>query len=170
MAFASRDCALRVCIGEFCLHAFCLIGGASEVRDKSGSSGGSHTRDVAICTALFFCWPFEVLRVRRVVMSSRLGCTELAAVVSSFVRRLPGDGGEGALEEGVVDDVAFVVFAFDDPVSGIGFAMAAVSEDGGGMSALCGIYEKRSAGTKGVHFSSPGGVVQPTICISLLRS
>jgi hypothetical protein len=48
--------------------------------------------------------------------------------------------------------------------------MAAVSEDGGGMSALCGIYEKRSAGTKGVHFSSPGGVVQPTICISLLRS
>jgi len=103
-------------------------------------------------------------------MTSRLGCTELAAVVSSFVRRLPGDGGEGALEEGVVDDVALVVFAFDDPVAGVGFAMAAVSEDGGGMSALRGIYEKRSAGTKGVHFSSPGGVVQPTICISLLRS
>ena len=73
--------------------------------------------------------------------------------MSSFVRRLPRDGSEGALEEGVVDDVALVVFAFDDPVSRIGFAVAAVSEDGGGMSALRGIYEKRSAGTKGVHFN-----------------
>ena len=86
-------------------------------------------------------------------MSSRLGGTELAAVVSSFVRRLPGDGGEGALEEGVVDDVTLVIFAFDDPVAGVGFAMAAVSEDGDGVSALCGMYEKRSAGTKGVHFN-----------------
>jgi hypothetical protein len=86
-------------------------------------------------------------------MSSRLGGTELAAVVSSFIRGLPGDGSEGALEEGIVDDVALVVFAFDDPVSRIGFAVAAVSEDGGGMSALRGIYEKRSAGTKGVHFN-----------------
>ena len=70
MAFASRDCALRVRIGEVCLHAFCLIGVASEVRDKIGSSGGSHTRDVAICTALFFCWPSRWVRL--VVMSSSL--------------------------------------------------------------------------------------------------
>ena len=103
-------------------------------------------------------------------MSLRLGGAELAAVVSPLVRGLPRDGGEGALEEGVVDDVALVVFAFDDPVSGIGFAMAEVGKDGGGLSALGGIYEKRSAGTKGVHFSSPGGVVQPTMYISLLRS
>ena len=95
---------------------------------------------------------------------------ELAAVVSSFVCGFPGDGRKGSLEEGVVDDVALVVFAFDDPVSGIGFAMAEVGKDGGGLSALGGIYEKRSAGPKGVHFSSPGGVVQPTIYISLLRS
>ena len=90
--------------------------------------------------------------------------------MSSFVEGLPRDGGEGALEEGVVDDVALVVFAFDDPVAGIGFAMAKVGKDGGGLSALCSVYEKGSAGMKGAHFSSPGGVAQPTICISLLRS
>jgi len=103
-------------------------------------------------------------------MSLRLGGAELAAVVSSFVRGLPGDGGEGALEEGIVDDVALVIFAFDDPVAGIGFAMAKVGKDGGGLGALCSVYEKGAAGTKGAHFNSPGGVVQPTICISLLRS
>ena len=101
---------------------------------------------------------------------ARLWGYELTAVLSLFVGGLPGDGGEGALEEGVVDDVALVVFAFDDPVAGMCFAMAGVGEDGSGLSALRGVYEKRSAGAKGVHFSSPGGVVQPTICISLLRS
>ena len=73
--------------------------------------------------------------------------------MATLLGGFPGDGSEGALEEGIVDDVALVVFAFDDPVSGVGFAMAAVGEDGGGMSALRGIYEKRSAGTKGVHFN-----------------
>ena len=59
MAFASRGCALRVRIDGFCLHACCSIGITSEVRDKSGDSGGSHTRGM-LFTALFFCWPFEV--------------------------------------------------------------------------------------------------------------
>jgi hypothetical protein len=103
-------------------------------------------------------------------MSSRLGGTELAAVVSSFIRGLPGDGSEGALEEGIVDDVALVVFAFDDPVAGVGLAMAKVGKDGGGLGALCSVYKKGSAGPKGAHFNSPGGVAQPTICISLLCS
>jgi hypothetical protein len=62
------------------------------------------------------------------------------------------------LKEGVVDDVALVIFAFDDPVAGVGFAMAGVGKDGGGLRALRGVYEKRSAGPKGVHFSSPGGL------------
>ena len=75
---------------------------------------------------------------------------------------IPWYGREGALEEGVVDDVALVVFAFDDPVARVGFTLAAIGEDGGGLGALCGVYEKRSASTKGVQFSSPGGVVLPT--------
>ena len=95
----------------------------------------------------------------------------LTAVVATFAGRFPGDGGKGPLEEGVVDDVALVVFAFDDPVSWIGFAMAAVSEDSGGLSALCGIYEKRSAGKKGVHLSFLlAALFSPTMYISLLRS
>ena len=75
----------------------------------------------------------------------------LAAVVAAFAGGLPGNGGEGALEEGVVDDVTFVIFAFDDPVAGIGFALAGVGKDEGGMEALSRIYKKRPAGTKGVH-------------------
>jgi hypothetical protein len=94
----------------------------------------------------------------------------LTAVVSSFVRGRPGDGGEGALEEGVVDDIALVVFAFDDPVAGEGFTMSGVGEDGGGLGTLRGIYKKRSAGAKSVHFSSPGGAVMPTRSMIPLRT
>jgi hypothetical protein len=35
---------------------------------------------------------------------------------------------------------------------------------------LRGVYEKRSAGPKGVHFSSPGGVVKPTVFMFSPRS
>jgi hypothetical protein len=73
-------------------------------------------------------------------MSWRFGETKLASVLASFVRLLPWDGSEGALEEGVVDDVALVVFAFDDPVARVGLTLAAIGEDGGGVSALCGVY------------------------------
>jgi len=44
-----------------------------------------------------------------------------------------------------------VVFAFDDPVAGIGFALAGVGEDEGGVEALSCVYKKRSAGAEGVH-------------------
>jgi len=94
----------------------------------------------------------------------------LGAVVSAFVGGFPGNGGEGTLKEGVVDDVALVIFAFDDPVAGKGFAMAGVGEDDGVLVALCGVYEHGSAGAKGVHFNSPCGVVKPTISIFPLRS
>lgn len=61
---------------------------------------------------------------------------ELAAVMAAFVGRLPGDGCKGALEEGVVHDIALVVFALDDPVARIGLALTAVSKDQGGVEAL----------------------------------
>jgi hypothetical protein len=90
--------------------------------------------------------------------------------LSTFVCGLPGDGGEGALEKGVVDDITLVVFAFNDPVAGKGFTMAGVGEEGRWLSALRGVYEKRSSGPKGVHFSSPGGVVEPTVLMFSLRT
>ena len=71
--------------------------------------------------------------------------------MATFVGGLPGDRGEGALEEGVVDDVALVIFSFDDPVAGIGFALSGVGKDDGGVEALGGVDEKRSAGAKSVH-------------------
>jgi hypothetical protein len=75
----------------------------------------------------------------------------LAAVVAAFAGGLPGNRGKGALKEGVVDDVAFAVFALDDPVAGKGFALSGISEDYGGVEALGGVYEKRSAGAERVH-------------------
>jgi hypothetical protein len=75
----------------------------------------------------------------------------LAAVVAAIARGLPGDRGKGALEEGVVDDVALVIFSFDDPVAGVGFALPGVGEDEGGVEALCGVDEKWPAGAKGIH-------------------
>src|SRR6267154_2615316 len=66
----------------------------------------------------------------------------LTAVVAALAGGLPGDRGKGALEEGVVDDVALVIFSFDDPVAGIGFALSGVGEDEGGVEALDGVDEK----------------------------
>ena len=99
-----------------------------------------------------------------------LGGAKLTAVLPAFGQGLPGDGGEGALEESVVNNVALVVFSFDDPVAGIGVTRAGAGEDRSGLSALRGVYEKRSAGAKGVHFSAPGGAVKPTESMFSLRS
>jgi hypothetical protein len=93
------------------------------------------------------------LRLGRVRLGRAVG---LAAVVAAFGLGLPGDGREGALEEGVVDDVALVVFAFDDPVAGEGFALAGVGEDNGRVAALGGVDEERSAGAKRVHGALSG--------------
>jgi hypothetical protein len=69
--------------------------------------------------------------------------------MTTFAGGRPGDRSEGALEEGVVDDVALVVFTFDDPVAGIGLALSGVGEDGSRLGALRGVNEKRSASAKG---------------------
>jgi len=59
--------------------------------------------------------------------------------VAAFAGWFPRDSGEGALEEGIVDDVALAIFAFDDPVAGVGFALSGVGEDQGGVETLCGV-------------------------------
>ena len=64
----------------------------------------------------------------------------LASVVTPFFGGLPGDGGKGSLEEGVIHDVALVIFAFDDPVAGVSFALSGVCEDDGGVLALRCVY------------------------------
>jgi hypothetical protein len=69
---------------------------------------------------------------------------ESGAVTAAFVGALPGivlNGREGALEEGVVDDVAFAVFTVDDPLAFFDVAKAGVSGDGGGLLALLGVDE-----------------------------
>ena len=96
---------------------------------------------------------------------------ESAAIIASFVRRFPRDWGKCSLEEGVVNYVTLVIFAFDDPVAGKDFALPAIGEDYACMRALLGLYKKWSAGPEGFHLIfSPSGVVQPPRCISSLCS
>jgi hypothetical protein len=71
--------------------------------------------------------------------------------VATLLRGFPGNGSEGALEEGVVDDVAFVILTFDNPIAGIGFALSRVGEDKSRVDALGGIDKKGPAGAKRVH-------------------
>jgi hypothetical protein len=71
--------------------------------------------------------------------------------VTAFAGGLPGDWGKGALEEGVVNDVSLAIFTFDDPVAWVGFSLAGVSEDNGGVDALRGVDQKGPAGPKRVH-------------------
>src|ERR1700753_981210 len=78
-----------------------------------------------------------------------------AAVVTAVVRRCPRDRGEGTLKEGIVDDVAFVIFTFDDPVAGIGLALAGIGEDKGGVGALGGVDKQGSTGAKRVPEALP---------------
>ena len=99
-----------------------------------------------------------------------LGDQRLCTVVASLVGWFPWDGSEGALEESVIDDVALVIFALDDPVAGKDFALTGVGEDEGGICALFSVYQKRSAGPEGVQSSSPVGGVLLTRSMSSLRS
>lgn len=99
-----------------------------------------------------------------------VGDQRLCTVVAPFVGWLPWDGNEGALEKGVIDDVALVIFALDDPVTGEDFSLAGVGEDEGGICTLFGVYQKGSAGPEGVQSSSPVGVVLSTRYMSSLRS
>jgi hypothetical protein len=91
-------------------------------------------------------------------ISSVLGDQALCAVGTSFAWwRIPWDGDEGALEEGIVDDVALVIFALDNPVAGKDFALTDVGEDEGGIFALACVYQKGSAGSERFQSSSPVG-------------
>jgi hypothetical protein len=94
----------------------------------------------------------------------------LCAVVASFVGGVPRDGSERSLEEGIIDDVALVILAFDDPVTGKDFTLAVVGEDDGRICALACVYQKGSAGPERFQSSSPVGVVRPTGSISSLCS
>ena len=93
--------------------------------------------------------------VVRLVLRFCLGDQRLCAVVASFIGWIPWDGNEGALEEGVIDDVALVIFALDDPIAGKHLALASVGEDEGGICALPCVYQKGPAGAEGVQSISP---------------
>ncbi|AXC09584.1 hypothetical protein ACPOL_0199 [Acidisarcina polymorpha] len=55
------------------------------------------------------------------------------------------------MEETVVNDIAFAVFPFNDPLAFLHMAKTGISGDGAGLLALFCVYEKWSAGTKCTH-------------------
>ena len=151
MERASCNCALRVRSGVAVSSFSVVIKGIVSEGENEGA-GGSCTRDNAICRCAFLLFWLRWAGAGGFGLRlSSVGSGRLAAVVAAFARGLPGDRGKGALEEGVVDDVALVIFAFDDPVAGIGFALSGVCEDGCGVEALRGVDEKGPAGAKRVH-------------------
>src|SRR5271170_5198685 len=82
-----------------------------------------------------------------------------AAVVASLLVVFPGIGlerSEGALEKGIVGDVAFAVFSANDPVAALDVAEAEVGGDGLIFLALRGVDEQWPACTKSTHDSSAG--------------
>ncbi len=66
-----------------------------------------------------------------------------AAVITTFFSdrfpRIALDRREGALEKCVVDDVAFAILAFDDPLALLDMAKAGICGDGAGVLALFGV-------------------------------
>jgi hypothetical protein len=62
-----------------------------------------------------------------------------AALPACCLPRVALDRCEGALEEGVVDDVAFSIFTVDDPLTAIHVAKASIGRDGAGMLTLLGV-------------------------------
>jgi len=82
-----------------------------------------------------------------------------AAVVAGLLVVFPGIGlerCEGALEKGVVDDVALAVFSANDPVAALDVAEAEVGGDGLIFIALRGVDEQWPACSKCTHESSAG--------------
>jgi hypothetical protein len=75
--------------------------------------------------------------------------------VFSFLYRLPGNRCESTLEEGIVYDVALVIFAFDDPVTRANSMLSQIGNYRGSLSALTRLYQQRSSRSKGIHGSPP---------------
>jgi hypothetical protein len=69
--------------------------------------------------------------------------------VATLLCGLPGDGRKSTLEEGVVYNITFMVFALNDPVTGPNIAHSKIGRDRRGFFALRGAYQKWSAGAKG---------------------
>ncbi len=136
-------------------RAFDRKGIGEEGRDGVDDWGGLKTRGIdMIWLRIFYCRPLMWRGQAGVVLRLWLD-QALGSVVASFVGCVPWDGNEGALEEGIIDDVALVIFALDDPVTGKDFALAGVGEDEGGICALCCVYQKGPAGSERFQSSSP---------------
>jgi hypothetical protein len=78
-----------------------------------------------------------------------------AAVLFSFFGRLPEHRGKRTLKEGVVDDVLLVIFAVDDPVTGVNLTLSQIGSDRGRVTALTRRYQQRSSCTKSIHGLAP---------------
>ena len=78
-----------------------------------------------------------------------------ATIVFSFLNRFPGDRYKRSLEEGVVYDILFVIFAFNDPISGANLTSPEIGNYPGIMGALVRFYQQWSTCAKSIHGLAP---------------
>jgi hypothetical protein len=77
------------------------------------------------------------------------------AVLLSLLGSLPGDRYKRTLEEGVVYDVLFVIFAFNDPVPGPNATLSEIGNDRGIVGALTRFHQQRPTCAKSIHGLAP---------------
>jgi hypothetical protein len=86
-------------------------------------------------------------------------CRALAAVLLLLLlNRLPRSRYKRTLEEGIVYDILFVIFPFDDPVPGVNRTLPKISNDRVIMGALTRFHQQGSTCAKSIHGSAPSAL------------
>jgi hypothetical protein len=62
-------------------------------------------------------------------------------MVFFFLKRLPGDRCKSALKKGVPYNILLVIFAFDDPITGMNLALSRIGNERGRLFTLGRLYQ-----------------------------
>jgi hypothetical protein len=81
-----------------------------------------------------------------------------AVLLFLLLGRFPGNRYKRTLEEGIVYDILFVIFTFDDPVPGVNRTLPKISNDRVIMSALTRFHQQGSTCAKSIHGSAPSAL------------
>jgi hypothetical protein len=81
-----------------------------------------------------------------------------AVLLFLLLGRFPGSRYKRTLEEGIVYDILFVIFTFNDPVPGVNRTLPKISNDRVIMGALTRFHQQGSTCAKSIHGSAPSAL------------
>src|ERR1700722_17440240 len=81
-----------------------------------------------------------------------------AVLLFLLLGRFPGSRYKRTLEEDIVYDILFVIFAFDDPVPGVNRTLPKISNDRVILGALTRFHQQGSTCAKSIHGSAPSAL------------